>query len=187
MSVRGSLRRHRFIGAAVSVSATLVLASGLSACSGDSDDAAGKKYTVPASLCGVAVDPALVKALLPNGDSVSSASSKPNGGTARCDVSVDGEVALRLTQAWWGAGESATTVAQGYADADEGTASDDGRFVHAGKAAVGKTASCTSSEHPDQDLYAVVQVLAPGIDDKAAMKSLITDYTEAVGRSDACR
>ncbi|MFD4689833.1 hypothetical protein [Streptomyces sp. NPDC058463] len=187
MSVRGSLRRHRFIGTAVSLSATVILASSLSACSGDSDDSAEKTYTVPASLCGVAVDPSLVKALLPGGDSVSSAPSKPNGGTARCDVSVDDKAALRLTQTWWGARESATTVAQGYADTDDGTVSDDGRFVYAGKAGVGKTASCTSSEHPDQDLYTVVQVLGSGIDDQAAMKSLITDYTKAVERSAACR
>ncbi|MFC8227533.1 hypothetical protein [Streptomyces sp. NPDC057287] len=187
MSVRGSLRRHRFIGATVSLSAAVVLASTLSACSGDSDDSAEKKYTVPTSLCGVAVDPALVKALLPGGDSVSSASSQPNGGTTRCDVSVDGKAALRLAQAWWGAGETAATVAQGYADTDGGTASDDSRFVHTGKAAVGRTASCTSSAHPEQDLFAVIQVLGSGIDDPTAMKSLVTDYTEAVDRSAACR
>ncbi|MFD9500518.1 hypothetical protein [Streptomyces sp. NPDC060035] len=187
MSVRGSLRRHRFIGAAVSLSATVVLASSLSACSGDGDDSAEKKYTVPASLCGVAVDPALVKAALPGGDSVSSALSKPNGGTTRCDVSVDGKAALRLAQAWWSAGQTATTVAQGYADTDDGTVSDDGRFVYAGKAGVGRTASCTSAEHPEQNLYAVVQVLGSGIDDQAAMKSLITDYTKAVEQSAACR
>lgn len=86
-----------------------------------------------------------------------------------------------------GARENATTVAQGYADTDDGMVSDDGRFVHAGKAGVGKTASCTSSEHPEQDLYAVVQVLGSGIDDQAAVRSLITDYTKAVERSAACR
>ncbi|MFE6931648.1 hypothetical protein ACFVDT_06415 [Streptomyces sp. NPDC057699] len=109
MSLRGSLRHHRFIGTAVSLSATAALAACLSACSGDGkgDDAAGKAYTVPTSLCG--------------------------------------------------------------------------------KAGVGKTTSCTSSAHPEQDLYAVIQVLDSGIDDRAAMKSLLTDYTEAVERSSACR
>ncbi|MFJ8884111.1 hypothetical protein ACIRJR_11955 [Streptomyces sp. NPDC102402] len=186
MSVRGTLRRHRFIGAVVSLSASVALASTLSACSGD--DPPEKAYTVPTSLCGIPVDPALVKAALPGGDSISTAASKPNGGTTRCSVSVDGKAALSLTQAWWSEGQTTATVSEGYADTDDGTLSDDGRFVHTGKAAVGKTASsCTSSDQPEQDLYAVVQVLDSGVDDEAAMKSLITDYTKAVERSAACR
>lgn len=170
----------------VALSATVVLASGLSACSGDSDDTAERAYTVPASLCGIAVDSALVKAALPGGDSISSALSKPNGGTTRCDVSVDGKAALRLTQAWWRAGDTGASVAQGYAYTDGGTTSEDLRFVYAGKAGVGKVASCTSSEHPEQELFAIIQVLDSGIDDQAAMKSLITDYTKAAERSAAC-
>ncbi|MFJ8753379.1 hypothetical protein ACIREO_29210 [Streptomyces sp. NPDC102441] len=185
MSARGILRRHRFIGAALSLSAVVALASSLSACSGD--DPPKKAYTVPTSLCGVDVDPAQVKALLPGGDSVSPASSEPNGGTTRCDVSVDGKAALRLTQTWWGAGETGVTVAEAYDGTDGGATSHDYRFVYAGKAGVGKTASsCKSSEHPEQDLYAVIQVLDSGIDDQTAMKSLITDYTKAVDQSAAC-
>lgn len=170
----------------VALSATVVLASGLSACSGDSDDTAEKTYTVPTSLCGITVDPTLVKAALPGGDSISSAPSKPNGGTARCDVSVDGTAALRLTQTWWGKRETGATVAEAYAGTDGGTTSDDYRFVYAGKAGVGKTASCTSTAHPEMDLFAVIQVLDSGIDDQAAIKSLITDYTKEVERSAAC-
>nr|WSS62180.1 hypothetical protein OG284_13510 [Streptomyces sp. NBC_01177] len=184
MSVRGSLRRHRFISTVVSLSATVALASTLSACSGN--DAPKKAYTVPTSLCGTPVDPALVKAALPGGDSLSSAPSKPNGGTTRCDVSVDGKAALRLTQAWWGEQDTGAAVAQGYSYTDGGTTSDDLRFVYAGKAGVGKVASCTSSEHPEQALFAVIQVLDSGIDDQTAMKSLITDYTKEVGQSAAC-
>lgn len=184
LSVRGSLRRHRFTGAAVSLSATVALASTLSACSGD--DAPKKAYTVPTSLCGTPVDPALVKAVLPGGDSLSSASSRLSGGATRCNVSVDGKAALSLTQSWWGEGETAAMVSEGYAGTDDGALSDDGRFVYTGKAGVGKTSSCSSSEHPEQDLYAVVQVSDSGIDDQTAMKSLITDYTKEVGQSAAC-
>lgn len=187
MPVRGTLRRHRFTDTAVSLSAVVVLASSLSACSGDGDDKAEKKYTVPTSLCGVDVDPAQVKALLPGGDSVSATPSKPNGGTTRCDVSVDGRTALRLAQTWWGRGETATTVAEAYDGTDGGAASDDYRFVYAGKAGVGKVASCTSSDHPEMSLFTIIQVLDSGIDDQAAMKSLITDHTKAVEQSAACR
>ncbi|MFJ8920413.1 hypothetical protein ACIREK_13195 [Streptomyces sp. NPDC102415] len=77
-------------------------------------------------------------------------------------------------------------VSEGYAGTDDGVLSDDGRFVYTGKAGVGKTSSCSSSEHPEQDLYAVVQVSDSGIDDQTAMKSLITDYTKEVGQSAAC-
>ncbi|MFF9686003.1 hypothetical protein [Streptomyces sp. NPDC014623] len=186
MSVHGSLRRHRFIGATVSVTAAVVLASTLSACSGD--DPPKKAYTVSASLCGTPVDPALVKAVLPGGDSISTAISKPNGGTVRCNVSVDGKAVLSLAQAWWGDGDNAAGVSQGYADTDDGTLSDDGRFVHTGKAGVGQTASaCASSDHPEQDLYTVVQVLDSGVDDQAAIESLIIAYTKAVEGSAACR
>lgn len=185
MSVRGSLRRHRFIGTLVSLSATVALASALSACAGD--DAPEKAYTVPTSLCGITVDPALVKAALPGGDSLSSATEKPNGGTIRCNLSVDGKAALSLVQAWWGEGQSTAAVSQGYADTDDGTLSEDERFVHTGKAGVGKTvSSCTSSDHPEQDLYTVVQVRDSGVDDRAAVEKLLIDYTEAVEGSAAC-
>ncbi|MEV3861041.1 hypothetical protein AB0J38_42870 [Streptomyces sp. NPDC050095] len=169
------------------MSAALVLAAAATACSGDdSGGSDAKKYTVPESLCGVAVDPTLVKALLPGGDALTSAAAKPNGGTQRCDVSVDGKEALRLSQTWWASSESATTVAKGYAGLDDGTASDDGRFVHAGTGGVGEAASCTSSKHPEQKLYAVVQVLASGIDDEDGVEKLVTDYTKGVEQSAAC-
>lgn len=141
---------------------------------------------MPTSLCGTPVDPALVKSVLPGGDSISSASSRLSGGATRCNVSVDGKAALSLTQSWWSEGQSTAMVSEGYAGTDDGVLSDDERFVYTGKAGVGKTSSCTSSEHPEQDLYAVVQVSDDGIDDQTAMKSLITDYTKAVERSAAC-
>lgn len=166
------------------MTAAVVLASSLSACSGD--DPPKKAYTVPTSLCGTPVDPALVKAVLPGGDSISSASSRLSGGAIRCDVSVDGKAALSLTQSWWSEGQTTAMVSEGYAGTDNGALSDDGRFVYAGKAGVGKTSSCTSSEHPEQELYAVVQVSDSGIDDQTVIKSLIVDYTKAVERSAAC-
>ncbi|MFJ8859431.1 hypothetical protein ACIRD8_13430 [Streptomyces sp. NPDC102451] len=184
MSARGTLRRHRFISTVVSLSATVALASTLSACSGN--DAPKKAYTVPTSLCGTPVDPALVKAVLPGGDSISSATSRLSGGAVRCNVSVDGKAALSLTQTWWSEGQTTAAVSAGYAGTDNGALSDDGRFVYTAKAGVGKTSSCTSSEHPEQDLYAVVQVSESGIDDQTVMKNLIVDYTGAVERSAAC-
>ncbi|MFI1221117.1 MULTISPECIES: hypothetical protein [unclassified Streptomyces] len=186
MSVQGSLRRHRFIGRVASLSAAVALAATLSACSGD--EPPEKAYTVPTSLCGITVDPALVKAALPGGDSLTSATTKPNGGTVRCNLSVDGKEALSLAQAWWGDRDNAAGVAQGYANTDDGRLSDDLRFLHTGKAGVGKTvSSCEVPEHPEQDLYVVVETRDSGIDDPAAIEKLLIAYTKAVERSAACR
>ncbi|MFJ8842042.1 hypothetical protein ACIRFF_03970 [Streptomyces cyaneofuscatus] len=171
---------------AVSLSATVALASTLSACSGD--EPPKKAYTVPTSLCGISVDPALVKAVLPGGDSLTSATVKPNGGTVRCNLSVDGKEALSLAQAWWGDRDNAAGVAQGYAHTDNGTLSEDERFVHTGRAGVGKTvSSCEVSEHPEQDLYIVVETRDTGIDDPDAIEKLLIAYTKAVEKSAACR
>ncbi|WDG31506.1 hypothetical protein N7925_25910 [Streptomyces sp. CA-278952] len=185
MSVRESLRRHRFIGTAVSLSAAVALASTLAGCSGD--EPPKKAYTVPPSLCGITVDPALVKAALPGGDSLTTATTKPNGGTVRCNLSVDGKEALSLAQAWWGDRDSAAGVAQAYANTDDGKLSDDLRFVHTGKAGVGQTiSSCKVSEHPEQDLYTVVETRDTGVDDPDAIEKLLVAYTKAVEGSAAC-
>ncbi|MFJ3433846.1 hypothetical protein ACIPMU_09860 [Streptomyces cyaneofuscatus] len=185
MSVRGPLHQ-RLIATVVPLAATVALAATLSACSGD--EPPKKAYTVPTSLCGISVDPALVKAALPGGDSLTSATVKPNGGTVRCNLSVDGKEALSLAQTWWTQGQTTATVSQGYADTDNGTVSEDLRFVHTGKAGVGKTvSSCKVSRQPDQDLYTVVQTRDSGIDDPDAIEKLLTAYTKAVEESPACR
>ncbi|MFJ9889588.1 hypothetical protein ACIQRW_27550 [Streptomyces sp. NPDC091287] len=185
MSAHGSLRRHRFIGRVVSLSAVVALASTLSACSGD--DPPKKAYTVPTSLCGITVDPALVKAVLPGGDSLTSAIQKPNGGTVRCNLSVDGKLVLSLAQAWWTHGQTTATVSQGYSNTDDGTLSEDERFVYTGKAGVGKTvSSCKVSEQPEQDLYIAVETRDSGVDDPDAIEKLLVAYTKAVEGSAAC-
>ncbi|MFF8553195.1 hypothetical protein ACF058_10205 [Streptomyces sp. NPDC015501] len=143
---------------------------------------------MPTSLCGIPVDPALVKAALPGGDSLTTATTKPNGGTVRCNLSVDGKEALSFAQAWWGRGDNAAGVSQGYANTDDGTLSEDERFVHTGKAGVGKTvSSCKVSEHPEQDLYIVVETRDTGVDDPEAIEKLLVAYTKAVEGSAACR
>ncbi|MET7412639.1 hypothetical protein [Streptomyces rubiginosohelvolus] len=143
---------------------------------------------MPTSLCGIPVNPALVKAVLPGGDSLASATVKPNGGTVRCNLSVDGKDALSIAQAWWGDRDSATGVAQAYAHTDDGTLSEDERFVHTGRAGVGRTvSSCEVSEHPEQDLYIVVETRDTGVDDPEAIEKLLVAYTKAVEGSPACR
>ncbi|MFD4238959.1 hypothetical protein [Streptomyces sp. NPDC058542] len=185
MSVSGTLRRRRFIGRVLSVSAAVALTATLAGCSGD--EPPKKAYTVPTSMCGTPVDPALVKAALPGGDSLTTATQKPNGGTVRCNLSVDGKEALSLAQTWWTQGQTTATVSQGYSNTDDGTMSEDERFVHTGKAGVGKTVpSCKASEHPEQDLYVTVETRDSGVDDPDAIKKLLVAYTKAVEGSAAC-
>ncbi|MFJ7410362.1 hypothetical protein ACIQWZ_06065 [Streptomyces sp. NPDC098077] len=185
MSAPASLPRHRFIGAAASLSAAVALAATLSACSGD--EPPKKAYTVPTSQCGITVDPALVKAVLPGGDSLTTVTTKPNGGTVRCNLSVDGKEALSLAQTWWTQGQTTATVSQGYSNTDDGTMSEDERFVYTGKAGVGKTvSSCKVPKQPEQDLYIAVETRDTGIDDPDAIEKLLVAYTKAVEGTAAC-
>ncbi|MER7256497.1 hypothetical protein [Streptomyces parvus] len=184
--LRGSLRRQRFIGLAVPVSAAVALAVTLSACSGDGPPE--KAYTVPSSLCGIAVEPALVKAVLPGGDSLTTATQRPNGGTIRCNLYVDGKLVLSLTQAWWSRGQNTAAVSPAYPGTKGGTLSEDERFIYSGQAGVGKTVpSCKTSEHPEQVLYTAVETRDSGIDDPEAIEKLLVAYTKAVEGSPACR
>ncbi|MEU2286445.1 hypothetical protein ABZ614_31720 [Streptomyces sp. NPDC013178] len=175
----------RIVRASVTLALTGALA--LSACSGGGGEEE-KKYTTPSALCGISLDPELLDAFLPGGDSLSVKPSSPNGGTKRCDVSVDGELSVRQIRTWWSNGESASTVAAGYDRMDDGQVTDDGRYLYSGTGAVGKTtASCKSSDHPDQTLFAVIQVFAPDHSDTGAMKKLIAAYTKALEDSGECR
>ncbi|MER6021941.1 hypothetical protein [Streptomyces anulatus] len=186
MSVSETPRRRRFMGRIVSVSAAVALAATLSACSGDAPPK--KAYTVPPSLCGTTVDPAQVKAVLPGGDSLTTATQKPNGGTIRCNLSVDGKLVLSLAQAWWSEGHTTAAVSQAYPGTDDGKLSDDLRFVHTGTAGVGKTVpSCKASEHPEQDLYITVETRDSGVDDPDAIEKLLVAYTKAVEGTAACK
>ncbi|MFF8502101.1 hypothetical protein ACF07L_15870 [Streptomyces anulatus] len=46
--------------------------------------------------------------------------------------------------------------------------------------------SCKVSEHPEQDLYTVVETRDTGIDDPAAIEKLLVAYTKAVEGTAAC-
>ncbi|MFH9472523.1 hypothetical protein ACH4L7_01620 [Streptomyces anulatus] len=80
-----------------------------------------------------------------------------------------------------------SAVRRRYANTDDGKLSDDLRFVRTGRAGVGQTvSSCKVSEHPEQDLYTVVETRDTGIDDPAAIEKLLVAYTKAVEGTAAC-
>ncbi|MDX3639017.1 hypothetical protein [Streptomyces sp. MB09-02B] len=165
---------------------TLAVTTAIAACSGGGGEEE-KNYTVPSALCGIALKPVLLGAFLPGGDSISVKPASPNGGTKRCDVIVDGAVTVRQIQTWWSTGESASTVAAAYDKMEDGQVTDDNRYLYSGTGAVGKTsASCKSSDHLDQNMYAVIQVFTPDRSDSDAMKKLITAYTKELEDSSRC-
>ena len=181
-----STHSARITRTATSVAVMLAGTLAVSACSGG--EGGEKKYKTPSAFCGISLNPELLDPFLPGGNSISVKPSSPNGGTDRCDLVIDGDVSVRQTQTWWGYGESASTVAAAYARMDDGQVTDDNRYFYSGTGAVGKTtASCKSSDHTDQNLYAVIQVFTHGRSDSGAMKRLITAYTKALEDSDACR
>ncbi|MFI5723140.1 MULTISPECIES: hypothetical protein [Streptomyces] len=143
---------------------------------------------MPSSSCGIAVEPALVKAVLPGGDSLTSATQKPNGGTIRCNLYVDSKLVLSLAQAWWSEGQTTAAVAPAYPGTKDGTMSEDERFIYSGEAGVGRTvSSCKVARHPEQDLYIAVETRESGVDDPDAIEKLLVAYTKAVEGSAACR
>ncbi|MFF8927127.1 hypothetical protein ACF1AO_07650 [Streptomyces longwoodensis] len=179
------LRNHR-PSVAVSAAITVLLSVLVTSCTSDTESDE-KQYAVPSTLCGVPFDTSLIGPFLPAGRNLSVKQSSPNGGTTRCDVNIDGELAIRHMQTWWADGENAATVSEGYDRMEDGQLIDDERYFYSGTGAVGKTSvSCKSPEHPEQRLYGVVQVYAPGRSDAKAMKKLVLAYTEALDSSSAC-
>lgn len=178
--------RSALVRASTSASVALAGALVVTACSSGGGDE--KSYTVPRTQCGVSLNPELLDPFLPRGEAMDVEQSSPNGGTKRCDVIIDGEIAVREVRAWWNEGESVTAVADAYAKMDSGQVADGDRYFYSGTGGVGKTAGpCKSTEHPGQDLYGVIQVFASGRADSRAMKNLIISYIKALEGSGECR
>lgn len=181
-----SSSRSALVRASTSVSVALAGALAITACSSGGGDE--KNYTVPRTQCGISLNPELLDPFLSGGEVMDVKQSSPNGGTKRCDMIVDGKIAVREVQAWWNEGESVTSVAAAYAKMDGGQVADGDRYFYSGAGGVGKTVeSCKSTEHPGQDLYGVIQVFTLGRADSDAMKNLIASYTKALEGSGECR
>jgi hypothetical protein len=101
-------------------------------------------------------------------------------------VIVDGTVSVRQTETWWNSEESASTVAAAYDKMDDGQVTEDNRYLYSSTGAVGRTTSCNSPDHPDQSLFAVIQVFTPERSNSEAMKKLITAYTKGLEDSSRC-
>ncbi|SDE14216.1 hypothetical protein [Streptomyces prasinopilosus] len=155
----------------------------LTGCSGSDE---GKNYAVPKSFCGVSLNPDLIDELLPSGNKIGVQEKNPVPSLKRCQVNVDGKVALRVNQEWWQEGDTVVDVAQGVPQVKSAVLADDSDFLLTGTGAV-QQARCTGSERPGRVLFITAQVYADGVDDSEAMQKLITAYTRAVEGSAVCR
>lgn len=162
--------------------ATITVTSILSGCSKDEE----RQYALPESLCGVTVDSEFLSTFLPPGEKVSSQQETPNGGTQRCQVSVDGKIALVAGQLWWDKTGTVANVAAVHARVGKGEVTADEKFLYSGTGAVGKAEGCADHDHPDQDLFTVIQVFASGREDSSTMKRLINEYTEQIQAANDC-
>ncbi|QGV78176.1 hypothetical protein [Streptomyces ficellus] len=132
------------------------------------------------------MDPALLSPFLPPGE-LSTRRESPSGGTKRCSVLVDGEVAFTASRIWWREGDSVSDVAAVHAKVEPGEATDGGKYLFSATGAVGRAEGCADATHPGQNLFTVVQVFAPDRGDRPAMERLMPAYTKAVERGNGCR
>ncbi|CAL9293117.1 hypothetical protein [Streptomyces sp. SudanB182_2057] len=167
----------RRTGAAIAVSVLLLT---LASCSEDEPE---REYSLPRTACGTTIDAEALAKFLPPGKKVSTEVTVASAKATRCAVSVDGKRVVYTAQEWWN-DMSVLQFAKGLTLDKVGQQTEDGRFAYSGNQAFGKTEGCRNSR--DQILYTAVLATDSEHSDAAAMKQLITKYTEAVQRSGAC-
>ncbi|MEU7559906.1 hypothetical protein [Streptomyces eurythermus] len=177
MNVTSGPFRGRRTRAAIAVS---VLLLALASCSEDEPE---REYSLPRTACGTAIDAEALAKFLPPGKKVSTDVTVASAKATRCAVSVDGKRVVYTAQEWWN-DMSVLQFAKGLTLDKVGHQTEDGRFAYSGNQAFGKTEDCHNSR--GQVLYTAVLATGSKHSDAAAMKQLITNYTEAVQRSGVC-
>ncbi|MFF7205928.1 hypothetical protein [Streptomyces sp. NPDC008141] len=184
MQITSSAQPKQHWKVPVAALAFFTLASGITACSTASNGET-KEYKVPSSLCGTPVSGELLSPFLPPGGSVS---SKTDGAAAagikRCEITVDEKPALTATTEWREKGERPSDVALDHQRVDMTDHESTGTYLFSGTGAVGRVDGCKNPAFKG-DLFTVVETHVDS-DDKAAMKKLITAYTEATRNTDNC-
>ncbi|MET9392342.1 hypothetical protein ABZY20_18415 [Streptomyces sp. NPDC006624] len=168
----------------VTASALAIIA--LAATAGCSSSGEKRDYTVPSSLCGMAVPSGELRTFLPAGSKISVQDTTPVDRTKRCIVTVDGDRALVASREWWEKKDDIATVAFAHSQVKTGELGDRGRILYSELGAVGKT-RCVDAAHPEDVLYVAVEAYNEGSKNAPGMKKLIASYTNAVESSSDCR
>ncbi|WP_432053823.1 hypothetical protein [Streptomyces sp. bgisy022] len=151
------------------------------ACGSDEES---RDYSVPDVLCGTRVDAEELTPFLPPGKRIA-VEPDVSPGTAWCDVSVDGKLAVRTVKTWWQGGRDTAYFLRSQTLKEMTESAARGRFVYSGTQAFGKTKACVDEKY-GQELYTGFQAFDSDHEDAEAMKRLIVSFTERVERSDAC-
>ncbi|MEU6104888.1 hypothetical protein [Streptomyces flaveolus] len=167
----------------MSALATLTLSPALAGCT---DAGSETEYASSKDLCGIPVHQDALAQLLPPGKEVEVQEKNPVPSRTRCQVNVDGKVALMASQEWWENGDSIVDVAEGLPQVKSAGLGEGEDYLQTGTGAV-KRADCVSAEHPGRQLFVSIQVYDDGVDDPTAVKETITAYGQAVETSAACR
>ncbi|MFI1187454.1 hypothetical protein [Streptomyces californicus] len=148
---------------------------------------AGEGVYRPLYLCGIAVEPALVKAVLPGGGTLSMITEKPNGRMVEYNLAVDDKKALSLDHVWWERGHDVGWVAEVYTTLDGGILSEDERYVVAGNAGFSTAASPASCRsHRSRPSTQRSRPTTQASTTLPSIEELLLAFTEAVEKSFAC-
>ncbi|MFD9032023.1 hypothetical protein ACFVZW_12855 [Streptomyces sp. NPDC059567] len=145
-----------------------------------------REYAVPAEVCGVPVDPAVLAPFLPPGETVEQSAYASRPANPRCSITVDGQTVLTVKADVIEPAEDPMKVHERLlVDADRIPVGDDARVADATALAV---AACTYEGKPRKF---VAQLFPPsGTDDVAerreALTRLMTAYFPAVRREVGC-
>ncbi|MGY9068557.1 hypothetical protein [Streptomyces murinus] len=165
----------------VSIAAALLV--GLSGCG---EHKAKREYAVPRSLCGIPVDSETLAPFLPGGRKLSVKQTMSSMSGISCQVRVDNHFPVQ-TSLWW----TNQPNTAGYVGLQNNSKldhrADGGRFLYSGWEAFGETRNCTSKKLLGARLFTAFQMETSDHQDADAMKRLITEYTNAVEKTDTCK
>jgi hypothetical protein len=170
------LRRTTF-GACLLVAA---VATAVVSCSSDEPK---REFDVPKALCGVSVPAEALAALLPAAGEQIAVKEESRAG---CAVTVDEDVVLRVERQRIDAGRSAWTIASYDHGIGHVKTADGDAVAYVARAAV-SVVTCRTPGDEGRAVSTYIRTLKPGRQDEAAMKELISGYTDAFAQQQPCR
>jgi hypothetical protein len=158
------------------------MATGLTACGGEK-----REYAAPTSLCGIPVDSGELAPFLPPGKKIKVEERDPENELSwktGCAVFVDGKDVLATSVAWEEPDTRTSDFAGGVTLERPDHSTDDGHFLWSDREGFGRT-ECTAPDDDDR-LFVALRAYGSEHKDADAMKRIITAFTKAVEKSDAC-
>ncbi|WP_317445709.1 hypothetical protein [Streptomyces collinus] len=158
------------------------------AVAGCSSDEQKQEFTVPKALCGVSVPTESLSSLLPASGKQLSArrSGGPDDGAVLCNVSVDGDRVLVISQERISVGDSARHILLSRLSVPQPKSAARGSIAYADRAAV-SLLKCRGADVEKEDISTLVKVLEPARRDESAMKDLIQGYTTSLEGQHPCK